>query len=198
MPKVIARLLSLCLIILEVTSCSATKQKVSMKDQFNAYVQALNNHEIDRIMSFLSDDFQLHFTEYDMAIGKEAMGDVLGWDKGVNGSVSCDQWQIEEDSVKTIFTERNEFLRLIGIIALRAEITYRFDNSGLISTQIYRLLPGQPSFQKELEPALEWARKHRSGELAEVYPQNQIQFNEEMGMKWVALLKEWRRDTQVE
>ena len=102
------------------------------------------------------------------------------------------------DSIRAIFTERNEFFTLIGIESLKAEITYRFDSSGLISTQTYRVLPDQPSFQIELQPAVEWAKKNRTDELAEIYALNQIQFNEEMGTRWVALLKEWRNATQVD
>ncbi len=167
-----------------------------MKDQFEGYIQAVNDHDIDRVMGFLADDFQLHFTEYEMTLSKAQMRDVLGWDKGVNGKVSYDQLKMEADSITGIFTERNEFFKLLGIDSLRAEVKYRFDNSGLISVQTYRALPDQPSFQNELEPAVEWARKNRPDEIAEIYPQDQINFNEEMGRRWVALLKEWRQATR--
>ncbi len=196
MMATILRFSKLFLIMLVFTASSTAQQGFSMKDQFEGYIQAVNDHDIDRVMGFLADDFQLHFTEYEMTLSKAQMRDVLGWDKGVNGKVTYDQLKMEADSITGIFTERNEFFKLLGIDSLRAEVKYRFDNSGLISVQTYRALPDQPSFQNELEPAVEWARKNRPDEIAEIYPQDQINFNEEMGRRWVALLKEWRQATR--
>ena len=167
-----------------------------MRKQFEAYFDELNQHEIEKVLSFLSEDFELHFTEYDFKIDKKGLIDVLGWDKGVNGEVSYEKLITEGNSITGLFTERNDFLKLIGIEELKATISYRFDISGKIAKQTYTPLPGQPSFQEKMQPAIEWARTNRPDELNEIYPQNQIQFNQEMAERWVILLKEWKTATQ--
>ncbi|NIV95051.1 hypothetical protein GWN42_20230 [candidate division KSB1 bacterium] len=178
--------------------CSKNNEREKMRKQFDDYFKALNEHEIEKILSFLSDDFQLHFTEYDFKIDKNGLVDVLGWDKGVNGVVSYENLEVAGDCIKGIFTERNEFFKLLDIQELKATITYKFDNSRLIVKQIYAPLPNQPSFQENMQPAIDWASTNRPDELNEIYPDNQMQFNQEMAERWVALLKEWRKATQAE
>ena len=169
-----------------------------MKKKFESYVAVLNGHNIEKALSFLSDDFHLHFIDYELIIDKKGMVDVLGWDKGVNGRVSYKHLVVEGDSIRGLFTEQNDFFKLVGIDELRAKITYTFDKSGLIVEQFYTPLPDQPSFQEKMQPVIEWARENRPDEITEIYHQNQLQFNQEMGERWVALLKEWQKTIQNE
>lgn len=167
-----------------------------MKRKFESYVACLNDHEIEKALSFLSDDFHIHFTDYDFTIDKKGMINVLGWDKGVNGGVSYKELVVEGDSITGLFTERNDFFELIGIKELMAKITFTFDKSRLIVRQSYTPLPNQSSFQVKMQLAVEWLRENRPGEIDEIYHQNQIQFNRESGERWLALLKEWKKATQ--
>ncbi|HKJ17754.1 MAG TPA: hypothetical protein VJ984_10420 [Xanthomonadales bacterium] len=163
-----------------------------MKRQFEEYFESLNAHEIEKALSYISDDFTLHFTEYNFSIDKEGLVDVLGWDKGVNGKFSYEKLTIKEDSITGLFKEQNDFLKLLGIKDLRATNTYRFEFSGKIVEQTYTPLPDQPSFQDRMQECIEWAKANRPLELRDIYPENQMLFNEETGKKWVILLKEWK------
>jgi hypothetical protein len=166
-----------------------------MKDVIDTYLEATNHHNIDDALDLLADDFTLDFEGTEFSIRKQDMPDVLGWDKGVNGHVEFDDLRLEGDSVKGQFTERNEFLELLGIKELKSENTFIVDESGRISKQLYKANPGQPSFIEKLQPAIQWARQHRPDVLDRIYPDNQMQYNEEMGTRWVQLLREWRRQT---
>ena len=164
-----------------------------MKYEFEAFITAHNDHDLEKALSFLSDDFQLHFTEYDIKVDKKEIANVLGWDKGVNGQVSYKNLVVEGDSITGWFTEKNDFFKLLGIDDCKAKITYTFDKSRLIVKQTYTPLANQPSFHEKMQPAVEWARENRPDELNEIYHQNQMQFNQEMGERWVELLKEWQK-----
>jgi len=171
-------MLSLLFIVKFTISCETNDQRETMSKQFEAYFKSHNDHETEKTLSFLSDDFVLHFTEYDFKIDKGGLVDVLGWDKGVNGEVSYEKLTTKGDSITGLFTERNDFLKLLGIEGLKATITYRFDISGMIVKQTYTPLPDQSSFQDKMQAGVEWARTNKPQELNEIYPQNQIQFNE--------------------
>lgn len=183
---------NLFLLLITFYSCSNINSTEDMKKQFDIYFQALNDHDTETILACLSEDFQLRFSDYDFTIDKKGMVDVLGWDKGANGRVAYKDLVVEGDSVSGLFTEENDFFKLIGIQSLRATISYSFDKAGLIKEQNYTPLPGQPSFQEKMQIAVEWARIHRPEELKEIYPQGQIRFNEKMARRWVALLREWK------
>jgi hypothetical protein len=164
-----------------------------MKRQVETYVQSLNEHDLEKALSMLSNDFKLHFTEYDARVDKKGMVNILGWDKGVNGMVSYEDLAAEGDSVTGLFSEQNDFFKLIGINEFKAKVSFTFDESGLMVKQSYTPLPNQPSFLEKMQPAIEWAKKSRPEELAKIYRDNQIQFTEQMGKRWVLLLKEWKR-----
>ncbi|NNE99459.1 MAG: M1 family metallopeptidase [Pyrinomonadaceae bacterium] len=169
------------------------KQSKNMKTQFEGYFKAINDHEIEKALSFLSDEFQLHFTEFNVNVDKKSYVDVLGWDKGANGRVSYEDLIIEDNTIKGIFTEKNDFLRILRINELKANIAFEFDEFGKISRQIYTPLPNQPSFQEKLQSVVKWARQNRPDELDEIYPQNQMKFNQKMAERWVRLLQEWEK-----
>jgi len=189
--------LSLLLLTMIITiSCKTKDQSETMRKQFEAYFKSHNAHEIEKTLSFLSDDFVLHFTEYDFKIDKVGLVDVLGWDKGVNGNVSYEKLTTNADSITGLFTEQNDFLKLVGIEELKATITYKFDISGKIVRQTYTPLPDQPSFQDKMQLSIEWAKINRPQELNDIYPKNQIQFNEETGKRWVILLKEYKTQSE--
>ena len=177
------------------TSCS-TRTKVDMMQQtFESYRNALNNHDVEKSLSFLAEDFKLVFVDFDMTMTKEQVVDVLGWDAGANTKVTHGELQVFENTIASIFSEQNDFLKLIDILELKAKIAYEFGEDGLIKQQLYEALPNQPSFEKRMGPAVEWAMEHRKEELAIIYPNNQMVFNEEMARRWVALLQEWRTAT---
>ena len=166
-----------------------------MQQTFESYRNALNNHDIEKALSFLAENFKLVFIDFDMTMTKEQVVDVLGWDAGANGKVTHGELQIFENTIASIFSEQNDFLKLIDIPELKAKITYEFGEDGLIEQQLYEALPNQPSFEKRMRPAVEWAMVHRKEELAVIYPHNQMVFNEEMARRWVALLQEWHTAT---
>lgn len=166
-----------------------------IKKRFEAYMKAVNDHDIEKALTFLSENFKLTFTDYDFSIDKKGFVDVLGWDKGVNGRISWKGLEVEGYSIKGRFTEQNDFFRLIGIDGLQATMVYWFNTPGLIVKQAYTPLSGQPSSREKMQPAVEWAKKNRPEELKAIYPQGQMQYNQEMGERWVALLKEWKAAT---
>lgn len=93
----------------------------------------------------------------------------------------------------TLFAEAKYFLGLSNINKVEGEskISYRFNLDGLIYRQTYTPLPNQPSFQENMQPAIEWAKRNRTGELREIYREGHMSFNQEMGERWVSLLRQW-------
>ncbi len=166
------------------------------KGQVDAYLAAINMHDIERARSFLASDFRITFVNYGVSLDKEQAREALAWDAGANGHVSFEPSDVQEHAITGVLTEENEFLKLVGIPVLKARTTYRLDEQGLIREQFYELLPGQASLQDAMQPAVAWAEEHRPKELAEIYPDGKMIYSGEMARRWVALLKEWRSATE--
>lgn len=161
------------------------------KDRLDAFLDAINHHEVDQAMSSLAEDFHLVFVGFGVSMTKEETRGALAWDAGANGRVSYTQIEILENTITGILTEENDFLRLVGIPELKSRNTYVLDEQGLINQQLYEPIPGQPSFQEAMQPAVTWAVEYRAAELAEIYPDNQMIYTEDMARRWVTLLQEW-------
>ena len=70
-----------------------------MQQTFESYRNALNNHDIEKALSFLAENFKLVFIDFDMTMTKEQVVDVLGWDAGANGKVTHGELQIFENTI---------------------------------------------------------------------------------------------------
>lgn len=167
------------------------------KEQLDAFLQALHAHDPEQALAFLAEDFRLEFVDYGSALTKEQTRAAFAWDTGTNGHVHYENLEVDGHQVTAIFTETNDFLRLVGIPALQARITYVFDAQGRITEQRYTMLPDQPSFQAAMQPAVAWAATHQAEELAEIYPDNQMIYSREMAERWVRLLKAWHQATKT-
>jgi len=181
-----------------ILSCSSQEGEEVILQRFQSYRNALNNHDKEKALTYLAEDFKLVFVDFNMTMTKDQVVDVLGWDVGANGKVTHGELHVSENTISGTFTEQNDFLKLIDIPQLKAKINYKFGEDGLIKKQLYEALPNQPSFLEKMKPAIDWASQYRKEELAIIYPNNQMLFNEKMARRWVALLKDWRKATQQE
>lgn len=167
-----------------------------MIKKLKAYHTVSNKHLIEETLNYLTNDFELFFIDYEIKVNKEQMKDILGWDKAVNSTSTYRNLRIMGDSITGLFTEKNDFFRLLGKKKHKAIISYHFNDNGLIYKQTYKSLPNQSSYQGSLQKAVHWARQNQSGEIAEIYQNNQLHFNEEMGIRWINLLRKWKKATE--
>ncbi len=163
-----------------------------MRQNMTAYLEALNRHDVEAALSYLAEGFRIEFVGTEMSMDREQARNALEWDAGAGGSFKLAIDLLTGSSVQGLFTETNEFLRLVGIPELRSRNTFTFDEEGRIVHQAYEMLPDQPSFLEAMEPAVAWAGRHRPEELAVIYPDGVMTYNREMAQRWVVLLREWR------
>ncbi len=158
------------------------------------YFDALSAHDLDRAAARLADDFEMRFEAGGFVMDKPAMLAALGWDVGANGSFAYQFAAGDGETVRARIVERNEFLELIGLEPLEADMTFAV-RDGKITRGTYAAAgasadPGAVS--AALAPAVAWARAHRPDELEAIYPDGSIRYSRQSAERWVALLKDWR------
>lgn len=165
---------------------------IGAKTTVNRYLSAVDRHDIDAALALLADDFELRFRG-GPTMDREALARAMGWDVGTQGSL---EWEVvsEEGAEITVEgTETNEFLRLLGVPPLPFRSRFTVNEDRLIEHQLYEVDWSGVSMEDELAPAVRWAEEHAPGELAEIYPGRKLVYTEEMGRRWVALLKRWKK-----
>ena len=105
--------------------------------------------------------------------------------------------QIKGNTISTVLTEQNDFYKAIGVSERKYQFTFVYNDQGLIKEAILeKSLSSSEEFDAALKPALEWARKERPGELAEIYPNNYFVYNTQMAKRWLRLLSDWHKATR--
>jgi hypothetical protein len=105
--------------------------------------------------------------------------------------------QIKGNTISTVLTEQNDFYKAIGVSERAYQFTFVYNDQGLIKEAILeKSLSSFETFDAALKPALEWARKERPGELAEIYPNNNFVYNTQVAKRWLGLLSDWHKATR--
>ena len=145
----------------------------------------------------MSEDYHSFFIEK-KGEGKDkkaALSSFLNWDAPLhpdiiilNYSVNGDEWRVE-------FNEQNDFSKLIGFPGWKGTEMIRFNSEKMIDEMIYIPDDTNPNYKKWLQPAVEWLKKNKPGELNEVYKDGKLIQTSETAKKWVSLLQLWREKT---
>ena len=105
------------------------------------------------------------------------------------------QW--DGEIVSGEFVERNDFYELIGIANRQYRLTFRFENDLIREIRLTPAKDSGPKTTEALEPFLAWAAPRHPAVLDEIYPDGQLVFDSRSAEQWLALLREWNKDTGV-
>jgi len=165
-----------------------------LKGRFEDYRRAMNSHDLQAVLSCLAADYEFKVANSNYKVAKKDIIGQLEWDFATNARSAYSDIQIKENSISTVLTEQNDFYKAIGVSERNYQFTFVFNDKGLIKEAILeRSLSSVEAFDAALKPALEWARKERAGELAEIYPNNNFVYNTQMAKRWLRLLSDWHK-----
>jgi hypothetical protein len=168
-----------------------------LKERFEAYRRAMNGHDLQTVLSCLAADYEFKVANSNYKVAKKDITGQLEWDFAMNARSAYSDIQIKENTISTVLAEENDFYKAIGVSERKYQFTFVFNDQGLIMEAILeRSLSSFETFDAALKPALEWARKERAGELAEIYPNNNFVYNTQMAKRWLQLLRDWHKATR--
>jgi len=157
-----------------------------------AYLSDLQRHDLEAASEHLADDVVMTFAGADIAMNKEQIISALGWDVGAKGRFSFELLSASDDTVTIALTETNDFLDLLELPPIEAEMTFAVNENARIQSIVYKQTGAAradpETVQRALAPAVSWAEQHAPETLAEIYPQGRIQYSRESAEKWVERL----------
>jgi CubicO group peptidase (beta-lactamase class C family) len=168
-----------------------------LKGRFEAYRRAMNSHDLQAVLSCLASDYEFKVANSNYKVAKKDIIGQLEWDFAMNASSAYSDIQIKGNTISTVLTEQNDFYKAIGVSERKYQFTFVYNDQGLIKEAILeKSLSRSEEFDAALKPALEWARKERPGELAEIYPNDNFVYNTQMAKRWLRLLSDWHKATR--
>jgi hypothetical protein len=164
--------------------------------QLRAYLAARDRGDAGASRSYLAPDARIWVGSKD-GPGRPMGGrrDFADWEAAVGARFAYSDFRAESQaSILYVSSESSEFSCLLGVEALRGEVTCWFDGMGRISGMLLR--PLGPQMEEIVRPYVEWARRHRPERVAELLPQGEMVYDGETARKWLEALREWRRATR--
>jgi hypothetical protein len=189
--RYVALLVCVCLSVL-VLAAGEPATAGCLKCRVKGYVAALNAHDVEKALSYLSDELALVSRGTETSLDKTALREMLGWDVAVQSAVSYESLDWEGETVTALFTERNDFYELLGISERRYRVTFGFEGDNIASLRVEPVADDAPSLAEALRPVVEWASTGHGELLAEIYADGDLVLSEGSARKWMELLRAWR------
>lgn len=171
----------------------------SLENRVKAYEQAHNNHDIEKVMSFYTNDITFEIVGTWKKAGKEQVSELAEWDAATNSLMIISDIKVVKDTVTFKLKEANDWFRLAGIEFMYYEPCRMVFVDGLIKELKAEVTQESSLAFQELWPSIyQWIYEERNEELSELISEGEFIYNSENAKKWVTLLKEWReRDADI-
>jgi len=175
--------------VLAILSCSSKQA-----ERIEEFEQVVNSHNVDSILSYYAEDFQLQLGGAVVAKKREDMRPLTMWDAEVKSISDYKVLDIHGDTVLTRKTEQSEWLKLFGIDTARFEPWIFIYENGKIKKMM-----GAPTresalaMERAFNEVKNWATVTHPELLEELMPEGKFIYEAEVAFKWIALLQEWNQ-----
>jgi hypothetical protein len=170
------------------SSCSKDNRSV-----LNQYISTHNSHDVDKSLSFYTNDISFELTGTWIKEGKSQIRELEEWDAALNSKLS---FFITDESGDSLFckgTEENDWFKGVGINKIEYDSIIFIFTDGLIAKVI-----ANPSVEtnKRIAEAfgnvLEYTKVTGNNILQELIPNGEFLYSEESAVKWLRLFDEMK------
>jgi len=183
-------ILAVCLsgLCLLMSSCAS-----DLKGRVEAMVEAHNSHDVERELSFYTDDARYEMVGAWVRQGKEELRRLLEKDAIFNSQIFLTDVEVAGDVVTCQAKEQNDLFMTAGIDALDYEFWQFGFEDGLIKAVRAKHTKETTAAMKELTLSFRrWVSERRSQESADLRFEGGL--TEENASKVLKLVREWRED----
>ena len=174
-----------------IISCSP-----KLMNRLKAYEEIHNSHDVEKVMSFYTEDFRFEMVGMWVAKGKEEMRKLEEWDAAVNSHLTFTDLKVNGDTVTCKLTEQNDLHRLAGIEGMHYKSSIFIFHDGLIKEIIAEQTEESVKTKEGVfKSFIEWASRERSQELAFLMHEGEYIFSAKNATGWLSLFRKWREET---
>jgi len=177
-------------LLLFLSSCSKDNKTI-LQD----YVSSHNSHNVEKSLSFYSEDITFELVGTWVKSGKEKIKELEEWDSATNSNLS---FQIVREYGDTLFCtgeEKNDWFTAVGIETINySSIKFVFEN------QLIKKIVAEPNPEvnekigKVMGSIMEYTALTNSNVISELLPDGEFIYSKDSAEKWLKLLKAWNDD----
>lgn len=176
--------------LLLTTSCAP-----SLADRAKAFNEAVNSHDIEKLLSFYADDVRFELVGTPMVIeGKEKLRKPIEEQSILNCHLTFTDIVVDGNTVTYKVKEQSDWLKAAGIDALYYEYDQITFEDGLITQEIAKPTQDSMKIMGQFQQSFEkWATEKRGQEWAELKSEG---ITKENVSDWLAITQQWRESKQ--
>lgn len=186
----INNIISTVLLIGFFNSCSHLHMEKKIRERFDEYVDALNDHDIDKALVMLSESYVLELPG-NYLVNKSQVRPFYEFDKGANSVYRFVNISYHRRSISADLIENNDIMTKLKIKPIEARVTYYFDTELKIERQSYTPIADISILNEKINKVADWAASNYPEIIAEIYYNGQIKLSEENSRKWIWLIEKW-------
>jgi hypothetical protein len=172
-------------------------ERTCLKCRVKVIAKTHASGDLDKLLSFLADDYTRVDVATGKTVGREAIEAMLEWEMALHGRFTYDDLVWEGATVTGLFEETNDIYDLLGIEPRRYRMVFTFEEDLLREQRIERLEPEGPGLDEALAPFLVWASGRRADALALVYRDGGFVYGGSEAERCVQLLTDWASEKEV-
>ena len=165
-------------------------------ERVRAYEKAHNSHQLESVMSMLTEDVTFETVGEWIMGGKKKIRDLSEWEIALNNHLALTDLGVSGDAVSGKAVEDDDLLRLAGFKEIKYDsfiVEFRGDLIKRISVRTTKR--DREATSKIFHSVVAWARQERYDETAKLVSDGKFVYNGKNAEGWLALLQEWREAT---
>lgn len=167
------------------------------KEIVEAYLEALNHHDIDAVMSLYDDDTVFEIVDGDDIVGKSALRPFQEFYNALNSQWRFFDYVSEPGQISCKVTVQNDYFRILGVDELRYSSNTMTIRDGLITSVRVALSQESREQVRQAEEAFDaWVTKEKPEIVAKLAPDGKFITSKDSALELMALLREWKAAQQ--
>lgn len=167
-------------------------RETALLQHVKAYEQFHNDHDVEAVMSLLSDDVRYETIGAWVMQGKEMIRGIEEWDASVNCCLTFTKLKATRGNVVCSVKEQSDWLRLAGIGQINEVAEIIFDGELIKEMRTKPTMESAVAAKQALQSIKSWALKERNEGIAKLMSNGKFIHNTETAKGWLILLQEWR------
>ena len=175
------------ILVIGVIGCSQSNEEILLD-----YLEHRNQHNINKSLSYLSDDIRFELIGVWIKTGLSDLRELEIWDKSMNTALDFEIAKTIGDTIICIGTERNDWFSALDMEFVEYEsVTFIFEK-GKIREIIAK---PDPTFTQriigKMQDVQAWTKENNDDTLRKLLPGGRFTYSKESAEMWLDLLQRW-------
>ena len=186
------RLIPLFLTLFLFTSCSKSNKSI-----LDDYVQSHNNHNIEKSLSYFSDDVIFELAGVWVKMGKSKVRELEEWDSELNSQLNFIVHKENGDTLFCTGIEKNDWFTSVGINEVNYDsIIFIFEDKKI--KRVFAKTSPEINIKvaEAMKSIVEFTKLTNNNILSQLIPKGEFVYSRESAQQWIKLLEAWKNEKE--